>query len=104
MFKNRTKNYCLLNKEQKKDPIKSEILQKIFNEICQRRDDQDCDVFINRRKQMTFANRKGMLYCGAVYEEGKETIRKHCQSTHQINPCRTYIERCLLSLFELDHM
>ena len=67
----------------------------------------DYDVWTKdiENRPLSYADKNGLIKCGTVHRQGFEENRQPCclGCSHRINPYRTYIERRLLSLFELDH-
>ena len=101
--------------KKEKDAKVIECLEKVYHDIgaeFKRRD--ICDYWIkpksNENSDRKYADSKGLLQCGIIHIDGTLNQMQECkqkkkenQFPHEINPCRTYLERALLELFELDH-
>ena len=125
-FRQRYKNYCK-NKKDAEDKVK-EALKHIFKEISNRVDVEQCAAFCVdqdcNRIDPHFVDKSGYLKCGIIHKREEEIQKQTCSRgggtwlqglapavpipernscLHQINPFRTWVERELLQLFELDH-
>ena len=103
MYRNRTKVYCRVN-ERDMDAIWTERESSYNHNYWWRPEN-------NPQNSLGYADAEGNLQCGITqnYEEGTPEERQPCPHIdidghrHQINPCRTWIERAFLRFFELDH-
>ena len=118
-YKGRTDKYLsLLKKEstkKEKDAVVRACLEKVYHDIGAEFERRDiCDYWIkpksNENTGPRYANSKGLLQCGIIHTDGALNQKQECKQKkkenkfpHEINPCRTYLERALLELFELDH-
>ena len=119
-YKGRTDKYLsLLKKEsmkKEKDAAVRACLEKVYHDIgaeFKRRDIFDYWIKPKSSENMgpRYADSKGLLQCGIIHKDGALNQKQKCKQKteeenkvpHEFNPCRTYLERALLELFELDH-
>ena len=106
-FRQRYKNYCK-NKKDAAEKVK-EALKHIFKEIGNRVDVEQCAAFCVdqdcNRIDPHFVDKSGYLKCGIIHKREEEIQKQTCRNScpHKINPFRTWVERELLQLFDLDH-
>ena len=116
-YKGRTDKYLsLLKKEstkKEKDAGVRACLEKVYHDIgAEFRRRNTCNYWIKSKSNedtgRRYADSKGLLQCGIIH--GTPNPMQDCKQKkkgdkvpHEINPCRTYLERALLELFELDH-
>ena len=101
MFKDRYKNYCKIR-------TNNAVVKNVLKEVIKKRDEEDYNVWVKPgciKQNEHYANQDGVIKCGMIYNSGREELKQACKDKypHRINPFRTYIERALLWLFELDH-
>ena len=101
------------SKEKENDEKVRKCLEKVYHDIeAEFRGRNTCDYWIkpksNEDTGRRYADSKGLLQCGIIH--GTPNPMQDCKQKkkgdkvpHEINPCRTYFERALLELFELDH-
>ena len=103
------------SKEKENDEKVRTCLEKVYHDIGAEFERRDiCDYWIkpksNENTGPRYADSKGLLQCGIIHTDGALNQKQECKQKkkgnkfpHEINPCRTYLERALLELFELDH-
>ena len=103
------------SKGKENDAKVRECLEKVYHEIgaeFKRRDIYDYWIkpTSNENTGQRYADSKGLLQCGIIHIDSTVNQMQECKQKkeenkfpHEINPCRTYLERALLELFELDH-